>query len=274
MTLRAKHPTTFVGTAKSVYLAPYGPFEERVIKHARVVFVRDEPTAARLRAHDIDAHAANVIVDLQCDEQSAPEFPAYQPLLALFPGSRANAYADAVFLTRVAVALARTSPRLGAALSLAPGLEVHHFAQALADAGLRVTGRNEAAQPFSVFDGEREIVRAYRGPIGAMIAHATLALGQAGTANEAAASAGIPVVAFELGEKKRAWYRMRQAALLGDALLVAPGRLDVAVHEVDSVLRDATRYEHMSKTGRERMGSRGAARAIAFSVAELVKETT
>ena len=51
-------------------------------------------------------------------------------------------------------------------------------------------------------------------------------MGQAGTANEAAAAAGVPVVAFERDrDRKTAWYRMRQHGLLGEALAVLPGDL-------------------------------------------------
>jgi len=271
MALRARRPTVFVGTAKSVHLAPYGRFEERVITNARAVFVRDEPTAERLRLHGIDARAANVIVDLQNDESPGFDLPAYDPLLGLFPGSRASAYDDAVFLTRVTLEAAKHHPGMGGMLSIAPGLEVHRFAQRIANGGMRVTGRDDAVQPFAVRDGDREVVRAFRGPIGAIIARSKLVLGQAGTANEAAASAGIPVIAFELGEKKSAWYRMRQAALLGDALLVVPGRFELAVHEVQALLRDETRYARMSAAGRQRMGSRGAARTIANTIAEIVQ---
>src|SRR5471032_1406451 len=61
----ARRPVVFVGTAKSVYVASYGPLERRVLRGARAVFVRDEATAATLRAANVDARApGNVIVDL------------------------------------------------------------------------------------------------------------------------------------------------------------------------------------------------------------------
>ena len=60
--------------------------------------------------------------------------------------------------------------------------------------------------------------------IGGILAGATLAIGQAGTANEAAAASGVPVVALELtGDRRSGWYRMRQERLLADAMLVVPG---------------------------------------------------
>lgn len=269
MALRAGSRTVFVGTAKSAYLAPYGPMEERVVARAERVFVRDDATAQRLGAHAIASHAANVITDLHHSDE-APPFPEAKPLFALFPGSRANAYGDAVFLVRVAAALMRSRPNAGAVLSIAPGLEAHRFAEQFVLAGFRIVARDDARMPFVVRDGEREIVRAYRGEIGALINGATMVLGQAGTANEAAASAGVPVVAFHLGEKKSKWYRRRQAALLGDALFVAEGDLDVAVAQVEALLDDEPRLARMSAIGRERMGQPGGARRIADAVAQVV----
>ena len=269
MSLLARAPAVFVGTAKSVYLAPYGPMEERIVARARRVFVRDDATARRLESHGLAAEAANVITDLHRSGEESP-LPAHDPFFALFPGSREAAYADAVFLTRVAARLLRDRPGGGAALSIAPGLQVHEFAQRLVAAGFRIAGRDDAREPFVVRDGEREIVRAYRGDIGAMISRATLVLGQAGTANEAAAAAGVPVVAFDLqGEKKGAWYRMRQSALLGDALFVADGSVDAACAQIGALLGDAARMRAMSETGRERMGEPGGARRIASAIREV-----
>lgn len=273
MALRARSRTVFVGTAKSVYLAPYGGMEERVIARAARTFVRDEATAQRLNDHGVAAQAANVITDLHDSGEPVP-FPNAHPFFALFPGSRANAYADAVFLVRVAAALMRTRPNAGAALSLAPGLEAHRFAEQLVAAGFRIVARDDAQMPFVVRDGEREIVRAYRGEIGALIKGATIVLGQAGTANEAAASAGVPVVAFHLGEKKSKWYRRRQAALLGDALFVAEGTFDVAVAQVEALLNDGERLARMSAAGRERMGVPGGAQKIAKAVAQVAAVTS
>lgn len=91
-------------------------------------------------------------------------------------------------------------------------------------------------------------------------------LGQAGTANEAAAACGIPVVALETNEGQ--WYRMRQQRLLGDALTTVPVEPEVAAHALRTLLADRARLERMSMTGRERMGKPGGARAIAAAIAQ------
>lgn len=269
MALRTRIATAFVGTAKSVYVAPYGSFEESVIRKAAVVYVRDEPTAQRLQAHGIPARSGNVIVDLYTDE-APPVKDEQSPYLALFPGSREDAYGAAALLAGVVHELAQRFAQLGAVLSIAPGLEHERMKAAIAGAGFDVA-EGGAHMPFRAFLGEREVLRAWTGPIGAMLAGADAVLGQAGTANEAAAAAGIPVIAFASNESgKHAWYRMRQAGLLGDALLVVAGDESSAAQQVAALLADPDRRAKMAQAGRARMGPPGAAKQVAAAIAELI----
>ena len=247
----ARTPLLYVGTAKSVHVAPYGPGERRILGAARRIFVRDAATAADLRAHGVAAEApGNVIVDLLADPAprggAAVDWRA--PLrLALLPGSRERAYADALRLAGVVASLRTHAGPLDAVLSVAPNLDPQRFAPAVQRGGLRL----------------------WEGPFGALLPGATLVLGQSGTANEAAAAEGVPVVALELDDVPRdAWYRKRQAGLLGEALLVVPGDPDAAAGALAALLADEPRRARMSAAGRERMGAAGGARAIAAAIAE------
>jgi len=241
-------PLIFVGTAKSEYVAPYGAVERRIIGAARRVFVRDAATAAALRGAGVAAEApGNVIVDLLAGgERYAWPAPVR---IALLPGSRERAYADA---ERLAAVVERVAPRiagLAAVLSIAPGLSVERFAPLLA---------------------RHPLIGGWTGEIGGILSGATLAIGQAGTANEAAAAGGVPVVALELaGDRRSGWYRMRQERLLGDALLVLPGDPAQAADAVTALLGDPARLAHMGATGRERMGGAGGAAAIARAIVEV-----
>jgi tetraacyldisaccharide 4'-kinase len=247
----AGRPTVYVGTAKSTYVAPYGPMERRVLRGADAVFVRDEATAEDLRAHGVDAHApGNVIVDLLASAAGVklPWHGIHR--IAILPGSRPRAYDDASVLVGVVCAVAQRIAGLAAALSIAPGLDPAGFAPALA--------RMPAVVPWP-------------GDLGALLRDATLVVGQAGTANEAAAAHGLPVVALDLGnDRASTWYRMRQARLLGDALLVVPGDAARAADAVVALLGDEDRLAVMRRVGRERMGGAGGAAAIASAVVELV----
>jgi len=243
----AGRPLVYVGTAKSVYVAPYGPGERRIIGSAQRVFVRDAATAAVLRAHGVAADApGNVIVDLLASDERVDWQSDVR--IAVLPGSRERAYADAQHLADVVAAVRARFPSLDAVLSVAPNLDPARFAPAL------------AAGPL----------RAWTGPLGALLPDATLVLGQSGTANEAAAAGGVPVVALELaGARRDAWYRKRQLGLLGEALLIVPGDTRAAAAAVAALLANPLRRATMGAVGRERMGPPGGARAIASAIAAL-----
>jgi uncharacterized protein (TIGR03492 family) len=273
MALAAHAPVTYVGTAKSVRVAPYGFFERRVLRRAQDVFVRDDATAQRLREQGVDAQApGNVIVDLfgtHDDPRADDAADGFAPMLAVFPGSRQTSYRDARFLLDVIRRVASDRPTLGAVMSIAPLLDAATFAAGLREDGWHIDDRGDARIPFDACAGERVIVRAWSGPIGPLLERAQLVVGQAGTANEAAAAAGVPVVAFELDrDRKTTWYRMRQHGLLGEALAVLPGDPEQAAAGLRALLDDAQRRATMSLEGAQRMGKPGGALAIARAIVE------
>lgn len=267
---RAKR-TIFVGTAKSVYVAPYGPMEERIMRSTDAVFVRDVPTAQRLQSHGIPAQApGNVIVDLF--SETRPGVPSFAESLAIFPGSRTSAYGDSVFLCAVVRELASHRPGLGAMLSIAPGLSAQRFMEELRADGWDVRATQEADSPFVLRLRERPIIFAWSGPPGAMLDGAKIVLGQAGTANEAAAARGVPVLAFEEpGSRQHGWYRMRQRGLLGAAMKMVAGNAQTAALEVALLLDDEGVLHAMGEIGRERMGGPGGSAAIAQKIAAVVQ---
>lgn len=274
MALLARARTVFVGTAKSVRVAPYGVVEERFLKRAAARFVRDDDTVRALRGHGLRVEpAANVIVDLLAmpdDDAVVRAVAGFAPALALFPGSRESAYQDAAFLVDVTCELAADAPALGGVLSIARGLDAERFAELIRARAREVRASADQSIPFVVKHNGREVVRAWRGEIGPLLTRTRLLLGQAGTANEAAAAAGIPVIAFEQDRDRKArWYRQRQRGLLGSAMAVLPGDVDRAAAGVRAILADETRLQSMSETGRARMGAPGGARRIAECIAAL-----
>ena len=254
-------PTMYVGTAKSVYVAPYGPFERTLLRKALRIFVRDEKTASHLRAQNVAAEApGNVIVDLADLQPGAPA----GSWLGLLPGSREEAYAQAVRLARVVRALGAKSTLAGGLLSIAPTLSSERVERELTHDGWTIENAEDAAQPFRARAGSATLV-AWRGELGALLAGSSLILGQAGTANEQAAARGIPVVALDDGATGK-WYRMRQRRLLGDALAFVPVDPQAAAEAIEVLLRDTPRMHAMADAGRARMGPAGGAAAIAHAI--------
>ena len=277
MALRARSRTVFVGTAKSVLTARYGFGERRVLRHADEVFVRDEATADDLRRHGVAAEApGNVIVDLFAAPAEgptlAPAIEGFDVVVALLPGSRAEAYDNASFLMDVVAAVARERPGIGAVLSLAPNVDAAHMVSALTPT-YAVRPALMPGVPFDVLNGGRVLARAWCGDVGALLNGSTVVLGQAGTANEAAVAAGLPVLAVSRGtDREHGWYRHRQTQLLGDALVMISGDLDSAARELRDMLDDPQRRARLGELGRERMGPAGGARRIAERIVALARE--
>jgi uncharacterized protein (TIGR03492 family) len=260
LALLAATRTVYVGTAKSVYVAPYGPFERTLLRRADRAFVRDEPTAQSLRTAGVDARApGNVIVDLVREGES---LGASGEWLGILPGSREEAYGDGIRLARVVRALGALRPDVRAAFSIAPTLDASRFATSLGADGWQVA-QGEGDRPFEAV-ARNVTLTGWTGGLGPVLGASTLVLGQAGTANEQAAALGVPIVALGGGEGEREdWYRMRQRRLLGDALAIVPREPGVAAAAVAALLADPERLERMRAAGRQRMGGPGGAAAIA-----------
>ncbi len=266
LALLARTPTLFLGTAKSVHVAPYGPFERVLMRRALRVFVRDERTAAVLRGLDVEAEApGNVIVDLV--DATDADAGIGGPWIGVLPGSRDSAYADGVRLARVVRSLGRLRPGPGALLSVAPALDAGRFErELLADGWERCEAPWPAGGSFAVRAGAARLV-GWGGPLGTLLGGSILVLGQAGTANEQAAAAGVPVVALgESGPRHDDWYRMRQRRLLGAALLLVPTAPDLAAAAVAELLDDPERLAEMGAAGRERLGPPGGAAVVARAI--------
>ncbi|MBV8689155.1 MAG: hypothetical protein JOZ59_03505 [Candidatus Eremiobacteraeota bacterium] len=263
--------TAFVGTAKSVYVARYGPAEVRILRSADAVFVRDGAKAEDLAKRGADASApGNVIVDL-FDDDTRPNGALQGRTLAIFPGSRESAYDDAAFACAIVGQLLAKMPDIEASLSIAPGLDALRFAQVFRADGWDVSGPEDSSIPFVLRADGRRVITAWSGSPAAMLRSAQIVLGQAGTVNEAAAARGIPVVAFERRARSTQWYRRRQSGLLNGALVVLHGSAQSVATELAALFFDERRRDAMAAIGRRRMGPPGGARAIAMRLSELLQ---
>ena len=273
----ARLPTIFVATAKSEYVAPHSAIEAAIAKRARLTFARDAATAEALARAGVHArYVGNVMMDGVDDGVVAVTARPDAIRVAVLPGSRADAPANAAAATRRLLRVASLSAKpVQAFVALAPAVSTAAVAQAVAGEGVAMTATDAARGIVAAGAAGPLDVVFVRDGLGDVLRASEVVLGQAGTGNEQAAGVGKPVLAAaEPGESPQSvgWYRMRQQKLLGDALLVAPADDDSFARAVLALLADPQRMAAMGAAGRTRMGGPGASLAIADAALALAKE--
>ncbi len=268
----------FVGTAKSVYHHPYSWFERAILKRSTLhCLVRDEPTAQSLRSSGVSAEwLGNAMMDeVQPRGLSLPFEKG--PLVALLPGSRSQAPLVLPFQLDVVSQLRQWHESLQAGVALAPGTLVEPLCAPALDQGWEF----QPPRPLATPAVSKEIwlgtlvrddcrVELLQGGLGDLLHTSVVALGQAGTANEQAAGAGVPVVAYDpSGGRRLRWYRKRQKGLLGDAVAVVEERVGAVVEELHRLLIDPAERHRRAEIGRERLGPPGGTQAMAQRITDL-----
>ncbi|MDQ6824935.1 MAG: hypothetical protein M3007_05665, partial [Candidatus Eremiobacteraeota bacterium] len=267
----ARRPTIFVATAKSEDVAPHSRLERAIAKRAQVTFARDALTAAALARHGLNARwAGNVMMDGLQETGVTLPIRSDAVRVGILPGSRSDAPQNARMamrrLRRVVELLTARRKSVQAFVSVAPGACIDEITQAIGAEGfaLTLTGSNYAVVAEGQTPGLDIIV--VKGCFGDVLRASDIVLGQAGTGNEQAAGLGRPVVAaLEPDERpgQMRWYRMRQQRLLGEALLVLPSQDEEFARGVVELLDNPVRRMSMARIGRLKVGSSGAAAAIA-----------
>jgi uncharacterized protein (TIGR03492 family) len=254
----------FVGTAKSSYYHPYSRLERALLaRWTRHIFARDARTAEDLGRAGLPAQCVgNVMMDELA--RTSLELPMCAPGLALLPGSRSATYAELPRLLDIVAALGRVQ----GVIALAEGVDLEQlvascpgwvYSDAGTTSGLVGQLRRPALAPVLL------VKRA----LGDVLAACQVCLGQAGTGNEQAAGAGLPVVALHERPERLGWYRGRQLGLLGEALeVVAPNQ---AVPALERLFADPNLRARRGAVGKQRMGEAGGARAIARFIEDCVR---
>ncbi len=274
-----KKPAIFVPTAKSEYISGHYPFEYRMMRrHAIKIFPRDESTANAMVRRGLPAEfVGNLMMDA-LDMQGIDFFSdsgersGERPVVALLPGSREEAYENAVDLAQAALAL---PARFRFLFSLAPGLEPGRLQQRLqgGDGGWRFAPRSES-DPAGVAgvleSGEHRIV-VVQGHFGDLLSAADVVIGLAGTGNEQAVGLGKPLVTFPgRGAQFTRRFAVDQRKLLGDSLSLVERDPGVIAQEVQAILGDPARYARMAEEGKRRMGPPGALDRMTAKIGQLI----
>ena len=261
----------FVGTAKSVYHHRYSLVERLLLgSWVEQSLVRDQATADTLRAYGLNADwLGNAMMD-EVQAQGAKLPFEDGPVLTLFPGSRGQAPGVLAYQLEVLELLRSEYPRLQVGVALAPGCQVSDLVLPSLEQGWSLSpGASEGAH-LGVLRRGKEQVHLLSGVLGDLLSVSSVALGQAGTANEQAAGAGVPVVAYDpKGERGLKWYRKRQKGLLGDAVSVVTMVPEAIAQEISLLLGDAQERERRARIGRERMGPPGGCERMAAALARM-----
>lgn len=273
-------PLVHVGCAKSAYYAgPYGynRIELGLLRrHASAVFVRDHPTAVLMRNARVPVTGiGNPLLDLLDPE--APVLVLPRPIIGVLPGSRSDAdQRISELLDLVMAPWNGNGAGIGASwvFAIAPGVAPETLRELAARScacqpGWRITRGNPGRIDLA---SDRSIIRLDGNAFGSVLASADAVLGLAGSANEQAASKGVPVVTYATaGTYGRPYVRMKQQ-LFGDALLVTDGTLHGVRSALDRVLTDAELRQRMAQAGRERMGPAGILPVISETVQRLLRD--
>lgn len=258
-------PLVFIGTAKSVYHHPYSWIERWILsRFVAQSVVRDEATADHLTALGLKAMwLGNAMMDEARPTGRPLPFARTGPLVLLLPGSRSQA-AEVLPYQLEAVSLVRQNfPELQAAVAAAPGVQVEAMIAPSLETGWQCyQGQGEGL--VGILERGGWEIPVLEGRLGDLLARASVALGQAGTANEQAAGMGIPVIAFEVCSRKPSpWYRARQKGLLGEAVSVVEAKPEALARELSYLLAHPDERLRRASIGQERMGPAGGSARMA-----------
>lgn len=261
-------PIVFLPTAKSDYIAPHLGWEVSYMKkHATRVLARDGKTAASLAKAGVPAQYVgnpmlDAIVPQNVDFNLKPGLT-----VAILPGSRQEAIANAVLLLEAARELAKLMGEpVNFLFSRSPQVELQQLQAALPDYWQLTSGQGPVEARFVSPEAE-VLVSTYFSEI---ISKAQLVFGMAGTANEQAAGLGKPIVTCPgSGPQFTERFLWGQSRLLGGAVAAVEQDPKALALEAMAILKDKERYRQMAAKGRERMGARGATERMVEIIAQV-----
>jgi uncharacterized protein (TIGR03492 family) len=192
-------------------------------------------------------------------------------VVAMLPGTRADAEDNFIELMRAAVAIAQQSPEPARLRFLFPvrdafdPIAMASAMNALVGTSSAVSGASDGVVLTAALPGGAHAVVA-KGRFADILQMADIAVGMAGTANEQAVGLGIPLVAVpSRGVQGERFVRMKMQ-FFGEAAVSVPLDPEAIAAVTLAILADPAGARRMGDAGRERMGSPGASRAIAAEI--------
>lgn len=248
-------PLVFVPTAKSDYIESHFEIEKKYIKkYAQVVFPRDQLTADDLQMYGIDAKfEGNLIQDLLDD--NSVEIAVEDPMVALLPGSREEAYGNFEKLLQI---VELTQTKVHWAFVQAGSLNTEKFKNIFIENNWVQNSENSWAK-------NNQQIFCYQGKDFDRIAKVCVsAISLAGTASEQIVGLGKPVLGILGTGPQSTDGRMEDnKKLLGNAFIYEKDFPQGVVDTIEKLLKNPQEREKIGQMGLERMGKRGATKKIA-----------
>ncbi|MEW5980761.1 MAG: lipid-A-disaccharide synthase-related protein [Acidobacteriota bacterium] len=278
-------PYLFVGCAKCSSYPWRGRYHrvELVLIRRRCLgaFARDVETADRMARAGVPAwHVGNPMMD-DLRPSTPLDIPADRPVVAMLPGSRADAVANACRLVCLARATAASlSPPERPHWVVAPArtFDLAAFIRTIAGPAdgvvLTSTPSSAAGGGVRLTDSAGTIVEVLPGHFVSAVRRALVVVGMAGTANEQSVGLGRPLVALPATGPCGVGYLRMKAHLFGDAAVTVESGDGDAVAAVIALLRDPARRARMEQAGRRLMGPPGASDAIADAICAAARRLT
>ncbi len=234
----------------------FDPIQIAWLRHKQTLtFCRDALTAANLQARGVRARfCGNPMVDAFDNDQLSSAHTTTAKTLVLLPGSHQDALSNFELMLHQISPLNRDT--LNIEVVLAPSLEQKQFESILRTSRLVINSNHTQRLQF-VFRTASDFRQ--------ILSRADAVLGLAGTANEQAVAAGIPVVSFHstTGQQYTAAFAEAQQRLLGRGLTyLGPPCPELISWQIQEVLHNPLYRQVAQQVAKERFGPPGASQRI------------
>ena len=243
-----KAPFMFHGSAKTAYYKyNYTPWEKLLLRrNCLLTFPRDQKTFKLLMKAKIkQEYVGNPMMDCLTISGQSFKTDNQAKVIALLPGSRADAYKNLEDLDQVALAIRQEAPN-----------QIVEFLVALA--------KNLDPNKVPRVKTDWKIVQ---GKFGDVLNNADLVVGLSGTGNEQAVGLGKPLLAFpSRGTQHTIKFARMKQQLFGEAAKLLPREPKVIAKEAWHILDSPQIIQRVKQVGLERMGQPGAVKKMAARI--------
>ncbi len=231
-----------------------------LVKHA---YLRDTATANHLKNMGLKRVSAlgNPMLD-SLDGKVMLEHKQISPNIGLLPGSREHAN------KAMEIMLASLS-HLKSGQALVAWLGDYSFNTA----GWQKTVLDNQSGLIMTLEKDNFKIYFYKNRFADILATVDIVIGNAGTANEQAASLGIPVISFAVEPTYRRSFIDNQKRLLSHGLSVCKAEPKDISNKILELLNNKDLYQKAAKAGQERMGKAGGTKRIITDILEKINES-